>query len=109
MRKFKFTGNPKDYTSPSIKPPIVGRIYNGNSHRFSGINYTIEELHDYSPEDWQEVFESQKLIKDTDLGYFSGLVASALVSTGSSVDAEWCIIQAKELIRQLKEESINHP
>ena len=74
----------------------------------------VNYLKNLYPEDWELVKEV--LLKDTDLGYFAGLAMQGLIANApdqqlhnTTQGCELAIWWAEELIRQLKEESINHP
>lgn len=86
----------------------VGVIYN-EDQRAVIWERTVGELVDWQPECWQEVFgeEPDKLLHQTDLGYYSGLFLQGLISANQYPDVEMCIKKAKELIKKLKEECQN--
>ena len=105
MRKFRFVGDPDEYDWD--EKPIVGKVYPG-THKGYYIENDFESrpielwFNDF-PEDWEEVTEvetvtKKPLHKDTDLGYFAGL----MVANGAMV--EDAIYKAKELIKQLDNE-----
>lgn len=129
MRKFRFIGDPdkenykglvngKEYYKHDSLPSVVGTpIYNDDF-----IEYYIEAY----PKDWQEVFDpvepvkgaqftdipkvAKHLHKDTDLGYFAGLIAQGLASNSlidqNKTDIQSiAVLRAEELIRQLDEKA----
>lgn len=111
MRKFKLLT--KDgYINPFWE---IGKIYDENFIG-CGSDYTVGQLQKDYPQDWQEVFEEEKvqvttLHKDTDLGYFAGLAMQAMISRSdqnsgwSEGETSQCIYIAKELINQLNKET----
>ena len=77
MRRFRFIGDPKEYSGDFQKEAIYDYSVLGAS--VSNIEMNVEWLFNEYTEDWQEVFDNdggtiiKPLHKDTDLGYFSGL------------------------------------
>jgi hypothetical protein len=107
MRKFRFVGDPNTYGWD--EPPVCGKIYPEDYLGESdGIKYNMPSWL-VSPEDWQEVIEP--LHKDTDLGYFAGLVIQSLISDKEmsvKIASELAIETAKELIKRLENETNRH-
>lgn len=122
MRKFKLL---TDQGYPKSDGWEVGKIYNGNyrSSDISGSNIisrSVQEMSEIFRNDWVEVFEHEEqkptLHKDTDLGYFAGLVFTKLFDKSvfyieQHGTSEWMdelidhsIFIAKQIIEKLDKE-----
>ena len=125
MRKWKFIGDHYQLSLYQWKiNPVIGGIYTEDQLRKMWdekkcvpFNWDMCRV----DEDWQEVFEEEKvqeatLHKDTDLGYFAGLAMSVLpppkeyIGEKETYDnySEWarrCVTMAMALINQLNKET----
>jgi hypothetical protein len=115
MKRFRFVGDPTEYETKKYGQSFkVGKIYDP-SHLGEGRKLPVLEYAKDFPNDWQAVFDEPKpLLKDTDLGYFSIEIIKAIfqstpVRQGENKSGNEfvtdCINLAKELIKQLEEET----
>jgi hypothetical protein len=104
MRKFRFIGDPEDYNNDVIFGEIYLENYQPNKWPLSVIGY-------FGLPEWEEVIEKPKpLHKDTDLGYFAGLIFQGMMINSNwggtfismSIDA---VNAAKQLIKQLDQQA----
>jgi hypothetical protein len=119
MRKFRFIGDDLNVYSDYFH---VGSIYDADYK--DGHWKKVSELAQLNSQDWEEVFEDKNieipvlganktliyerpknLHKDTDLGYFAGVILQGLVSSSRPIDFKDLIQLAKELIKQLDQEA----
>lgn len=116
MRRFRFVGDPSDYRIEGFDPPFkVGEVYEGSLKDPQCISSVQEYADSLNDEDWQEVFETElkTLHKETDLGYFAGLAMQGILANSSDIivnlkDSDksyFAVLMAKELIKQLNEET----
>lgn len=111
MRKFRFVGHPDNY-SRWEKLPIFNMVFDEKTHAEYYGSGALEawKVLENMP-DWQEVFEEpiKTLHKDTDLGYFAGLVLpSVYQSWGTGHDQrviDESISLAYQLIKELDQEN----
>jgi hypothetical protein len=129
MRRFRFVGDPSEYLWDEI--PVLGKVYpETHTGKIKSADWESDPLSKWHTadllKDWQEVFyepiikgslevdpnatiTNSTLLKDTDLGYFAGLIIpSVYQSWGSGHDErviEESISLAYQLIKQLEKES----
>jgi len=110
MRQFRFIGEPRYF--PTLTYGEVLQEHDVIKCTFYNCGQgTVGRIHNDFPKHWERVvYEPTLLLKDTDLGYFAGLVLpSVYKSWGSGHDErviEETISLAYQLIRQLKEEKV---
>lgn len=118
MRKFRFIGSQKEKHTSYLINFSVGECYNEDRKAFRDSPLTIQDAALMYPKDWEEVFDETKPFhKDTDLGYFAGIVLPLLFTkaefyvqkhgTNKLMDKliDHSIFVAKQLIKQLDAES----
>lgn len=120
MRRFRFVGDPSEYGDTK---PVVGQDYDEHTIETKWGTTGCSTIETF-PNEWQEVYDKPMITdgpvsftkiptplhKDTDLGYFAGLAMQGILANDTASGnhenmVKASIILAKELIKQLNEET----